>query len=85
MFGNLDPDDSRWSDEDRRVAASMSSYWANFIATGDPNGPGLPDWPGYAPEAGTVMRLGRRFAPEPVADAARLDFWQRFFATQKAW
>jgi para-nitrobenzyl esterase len=25
----------------------MSSYWANFIKTGNPNGKNLPEWPKY--------------------------------------
>lgn len=85
VLGNLDPDDPQWNDEDRHVAETMSSYWANFISSGDPNGPGLPEWPTYSTGVRTVMELGGRFAPEPVADGARFDFWQRFFATQKAW
>ena len=34
-----------WTDVDFKLADMMSSYWANFIATGDPNGEGLPFWP----------------------------------------
>jgi para-nitrobenzyl esterase len=33
--------------DDRRIAATMSSLWANFIKASDPNGPGLPRWPAY--------------------------------------
>ncbi|GAA3547238.1 carboxylesterase family protein [Amycolatopsis ultiminotia] len=85
VFGNPAPDAPQWTEEDRRVAATMSAYWVNFITRGDPNGPGLPRWPGYSADAHSVMELGGRFAPQPVAGARQWQFWQRFFDTQKAW
>lgn len=85
VFGNLDPGRAQWTEQDHRVADMMSSYWVNFAATGDPNGPGLPEWPAYSPDTRTVMEVGAHFSPVPVADPERTDFWQRFFATQKEW
>ncbi|MEV7045322.1 carboxylesterase family protein [Amycolatopsis sp. NPDC051061] len=85
VFGNLDPGGASWTGEDREIAAIMSAYWANFAATGDPNGSGLPHWPAHAADSATVMELGAHFGPIPVADPARLDFWTRFFPTQQAW
>ncbi|WP_328460043.1 carboxylesterase/lipase family protein [Streptomyces sp. NBC_00448] len=85
VFDNLDSISAPWTEEDREVAAVVSAYWANFAANGDPNGPGLPHWPAYSVNAPTVMELGAQFAPIPIADPARLDFWKRFFRTQKPW
>jgi para-nitrobenzyl esterase len=34
-----------WTAEDEQVSELMQGYYANFIKTGDPNGPGLPAWP----------------------------------------
>ena len=34
-----------WQPEDYKVSGIMQGYFANFIATGDPNGIGLPEWP----------------------------------------
>jgi para-nitrobenzyl esterase len=85
VFDNLYPTDLPWTDEDRRIAELMSSYWASFAASGNPNGKGRPSWPPFDPKSATVMEVGDHFGPIQVADAARLDFWKRFFATQDAW
>lgn len=33
-----------WEPLDPELSETMSSYWANFAANGDPNGKGLPEW-----------------------------------------
>ncbi|KAA9156963.1 carboxylesterase family protein [Amycolatopsis acidicola] len=85
VFGNLDRDRAQWTDEDREVAEKMSSYWANFVIAGDPNGPGLAEWPAYSPDVPAVMEVGAGFGPVPLTEAGRTGFWQRFFRTQKEW
>jgi para-nitrobenzyl esterase len=85
VFNNLDMRKQAWTDEDRKVADTVSSYWANFIATGNPNAPGLANWPVYDPKSPTVMELGDQFAPIPVATPEKMAFWKKFLETQKPW
>ena len=48
VWDNLTPKEWPWTDVDRKLAASISSYWVNFAKTGNPNGPGLAAWRAYA-------------------------------------
>jgi carboxylesterase type B len=85
VFDNLYATDRPWTDEDSKIADTMSSYWANFAANGDPNDIALPVWPAFDPKSPTVMELGSQYTPIPVADNAKLDFIRRFFETQQPW
>lgn len=85
VFDNLAMKKQPWTEEDRKVAATVSSYWVNFISKGNPNGPRLPEWPAFNPKSMSVMELGDHFAPMPIASPAHIAFWEKFFATQPAW
>ena len=77
-FDNLHASDRPFTEDDRRIAELMSSYWANFCATGDPNGKGLPAWPAVD-EKPQVMELGDKTQPIPLADSpAKIGFFKKF-------
>lgn len=51
------PPDRPWREVDVRMARLLSSYWANFIRSGNPNGVGLPFWPESTKDYG-YLELG---------------------------
>ena len=79
IFGNLGAKSFDWAEADRRLADQMGSYWVNFARTGDPNGPGLPHWPEYTPDAGRVQRLGEAISSSPFPNLAALQFYDRVY------
>ncbi len=82
VFANLRPG-RPWEDADRKLADAMSSYWANFAATGNPNGKGLEKWPAYEAKSDPAMIFGDQVVVRHEVNKAALDFFDRFFASQQ--
>jgi para-nitrobenzyl esterase len=64
-----------WDDVDTKLADTMSSYWVNFITKGDPNGPGLPNWPQYRDINSKVMVFGNTAEAEAAPPVDKLKFY----------
>lgn len=63
-----------WTADDHRVSELMQSYFASFVKTGNPNGPGVPTWPAADASAdGMKMWIDVNSHAERF-DAARLLF-----------
>jgi len=52
------PQQRDWRPLDHQIADAYSSYWAHFIATGDPNGGTLPYWPHATREVPAFLEIG---------------------------
>ena len=75
VFQALASKDLPWRPEDFKLSDVMSSYWANFAKTGDPNGPGLPEWRPYSAATNYgVMHLSASPHFEPDVHRARYEF-----------
>ena len=64
-----------WQPEDHRVSAVFKAYYANFVKTGNPNGPGVPHWPtfnGDGPAQVMYIDAVTQVVPEQHAKRYRL-------------
>ncbi|HEX9169436.1 MAG TPA: carboxylesterase family protein, partial [Roseiarcus sp.] len=77
VFDNLDAFPWLVDDADRALAKLASSYWINFVKSGDPNGPGLPRWPSYRSPGAPVMSLDTPAKAGPEEWRERHDFLRR--------
>jgi para-nitrobenzyl esterase len=78
VFNHLDGNRA-WTDADRQVADTMSSYWVNFAANGDPNGKGLAKWTAYDGKTPTVMVFGNKPDGTQAPSDDQLAFFQSYF------
>jgi len=77
VFGTLDSTDRPWQAADRHLSDVMTSCWASFAARGDPNFPGLPEWPAYDAQRDVLMELGDHIGPIPAPRREHLAFQLR--------
>ena len=64
--------------------ARFHRRWTQFAATGSPNGRDLPEWPQFKVDAQAVLEFGDTVKVAPIADLARLEFWDAYYSTQRS-
>jgi para-nitrobenzyl esterase len=84
VFGNYIPRKFTWTDADRELTRKVSQYWINFAKSGDPNGPGLPQWPAFNPSTNSVLYIDKTITTGPVPNQKNYDMWNSFAAKWKA-
>jgi para-nitrobenzyl esterase len=74
LYDNLKFVNRPWQPIDHELASIMSSYWVNFITSGNPNGKGLPQWPSYGSKDKQIMIVGDKPGAATLPDYTALDF-----------
>jgi para-nitrobenzyl esterase len=64
-----------WTPDDYKVSEVMQAFFANFVKTGNPNGPGLPEWPEVSSTGNAqVMRIDVESRADPDTKRPRYLF-----------
>ena len=61
---------------DYDLEKNMSEYWVNFVKTGNPNGPGLPEWPIFDPANPLVIELGYNLKTRAMPNWEQMKFME---------
>lgn len=61
-----------WEETDSKLSDLMSSYWVNFIKTGNPNGTGLSEW---SPATDSMMRFSESSKADAILPKEKLEFY----------
>jgi para-nitrobenzyl esterase len=69
--------------EDIKMSDLMSTYWVNFAAKGDPNGPGLPAWPAFSAATQSAMHFDAQPGARPVPNLAQIKALDGYFAWRR--
>jgi para-nitrobenzyl esterase len=73
-----------WTPEDYKLSAVMEAYFANFVRTGNPDGPGLPPWPASnSGDSVRVMMLDTNPRAEPLRHGEGYRFLDRVYSAEE--
>jgi para-nitrobenzyl esterase len=83
VFQTLNPEDPKLTAGDRAISDTVSTYWTNFAKHGNPNGPGVPDWPEFTDHNRRVMYFHDTATVGDVPSAAALEVLNDYFAWRR--
>ena len=82
-FNTLDSKKADWQVPDRKTAETMAQAFAHFVKTGNPNGPGVPEWPEFG-KTRRVLYLDAASTAGPEQHRGRYEFVDAVAATPVA-
>jgi para-nitrobenzyl esterase len=82
VFQHLNPNQQP-AKSDEVISEAMATYWTNFAKFGDPNGPGLPEWPAFSDVNPVVMHFARTPHTGPVPNSDALRVMDQYFAWRR--
>lgn len=83
VFDAFPLQDWAWRPVDLRLGDIVSSMWIKFAKTGNPNGPGLPNWPAFDPKADIFLNISDHPEAQKAPYGDALDFQDKVAAMQR--
>ncbi len=74
VFQTFPMQDWAWRPVDLHLGDIVSSMWVQFARTGSPDGPGLPQWPAYNPNADVLLNISDHPQAQKAPFASALNF-----------
>jgi len=83
VFRNLEGWGRAPRPEEIALSDLISSYWVNFAKSGDPNSPGLPEWPAFGEQQTKVMVFDKNSSARPLPNMKKLEAFDRYYAWRR--
>ncbi len=70
--------------EDQAISDLLSGYWVNFAKTGNPNGPGLPQWSAFSASEQQALVADEHPGTRPVPNLEQLKALDEYYAWRRS-
>ena len=77
MLDHVSAPSDDFDSQDKVVSEAMTGAWAAFAKTGNPNGPGLPEWPAYQQPAYRYLNYSDSITVESGFRESQIEFCER--------